>query len=78
MLIMFIVGVFTVIKWLIFPRDASFMLWINSLAFFSRVTIRNTFHEGLQNYYRKSNRINIIFYTVLIFVVSIYILMKSF
>lgn len=58
--------------------NANFLsLFINSLGFYNRVTIRNTFHEKLKEYYRRSNKINKIFYALIASVLAVYVLMKA-
>ncbi|MCB9064391.1 MAG: hypothetical protein H6551_04530 [Chitinophagales bacterium] len=54
-----------------------FSLFLNSFLFFNKVTIKNTFHERLKNFYRKSNKINTIFYVLFAIVIAMYILMKA-
>lgn len=54
-----------------------FSLFFNSLLFFNRVTIRNTFHEKLKTYYRKSNKVNTVFYVLIVLVLAVYLLMKA-
>ncbi|MBZ0097903.1 MAG: hypothetical protein K8F30_02405, partial [Taibaiella sp.] len=54
-----------------------FSLFFNSLLFYNKVTIRNTFHEKLKDYYRKSNKVNALFYTLIAVTLALYILMRS-
>lgn len=52
-------------------------LFFNSLWFYNKVVIRNTFHERLKDFYKKSNKINSAFYTILVIILALYILMKA-
>ena len=52
-------------------------LFFNSLWFYNKVVIRNTFHERLKDFYKKSNKINSAFYTILMIILALYILMKA-
>ncbi len=54
-----------------------FSLFFNSLLFYNKVTIRNTFHEKLKDYYRKSNKVNALFYTLIAITLALYFLMRS-
>lgn len=51
-------------------------LFFVSLLPFSRQVIRNTFHEKLKVFYKKSNTLNNIFYFIMFMVLAAYILMK--
>ncbi len=52
-------------------------LFFTSFTIYNRVTVRNTFHEKLKEYYRRSNKVNTIFYVAIGFVVAIYLLMRA-
>ena len=52
-------------------------LFFTSLMFFNRVTIRNTFHEQLKKYYKKSNNVNMVFYAVIAALLLVYALMAA-
>ena len=52
-------------------------LFFTSLMFFNRVTIRNTFHEQLKKYYKKSNTINMVFYSAIGVLMLVYALMVA-
>lgn len=54
-----------------------FQLFLISFMFFSRQTIRNTFHVKLKQFYEKSNKINTIFYTIGAVVLTFYLLMRA-
>ncbi|MCB9046992.1 MAG: hypothetical protein H6550_12740 [Chitinophagales bacterium] len=54
-----------------------FSLFLNSFWFYNRVTVRNTFHEKLKEFYKRSNRINKIFYIIFAIVIVVYLLMKA-
>lgn len=54
-----------------------FSLFFASFGFYNRVTIRNTFHEKLKEYYRRSNKINGIFYAAMGAILAAYLLMKA-
>lgn len=54
-----------------------FSLFFNSFLFYNRVTVRNTFHEKLKEFYKRSNKINTIFYSVIAVVLAVYMLMRA-
>lgn len=54
-----------------------FSLFLNSFWFYNRITIRNTFHEKLKRFYKKSNSVNTVFYSILAVVLVLYILSVS-
>lgn len=51
-------------------------LFVVSLFPFSRQVIRNTFHEKLKVFYKKSNTLNSIFYLIIVCILAVYLLMK--
>lgn len=80
LLLVFLVIVFIVLKVSMISSSINknyFSLLFGSLLFYNRVTIRNTFHDRLKRFYQKSNRVNSIFYTIILAVIGVYILMKS-
>lgn len=50
-------------------------LFFVSLFPFSRQVIRNTFHEKLKKFYKKSNSLNNVFYLLIFGVLTIYVMM---
>lgn len=51
-------------------------LFFVSLFPFSRQVVRNTFHEKLKVFYKKSNTLNSIFYLIIVCILAVYLLMK--
>lgn len=79
-IIMVLIALFAIVKVSIISVSLNknyFSLFFNSLLFFNRVTIRNTFHEKLKAYYKKSNKVNAIFYVLIVVVLAFYLLMKA-
>lgn len=79
-LILVLIALFAIVKVSIISVSLHknyFSLFFNSLLFFNRVTIRNTFHEKLKEYYKKSNKVNAIFYVLIVIVLALYLLMKA-
>jgi len=79
-LIIVMVAIFAIVKVSIISVSLHknyLSLFFNSLLFYNKVTIRNTFHEKLKDYYRKSNKVNTIFYLLIAIILALYILMKS-
>lgn len=79
-LILVLIALFAIVKVSIISVSLHknyFSLFFNSLLFFNRVTIRNTFHEKLKAYYKKSNKVNAIFYVLIVVVLAFYLLMKA-
>lgn len=79
-LILILIALFAIVKVSIISVSLHknyFSLFFNSLLFFNRVTIRNTFHEKLKEYYKKSNKVNAIFYVLIVVVLALYLLMKA-
>jgi hypothetical protein len=79
-LIMVLIALFAIVKVSIISVSLHknyFSLFFNSLLFFNKVTIRNTFHEKLKAYYKKSNKVNAIFYVLIVIVLALYVLMKA-
>ncbi|MBW7914850.1 MAG: hypothetical protein H3C54_14370 [Taibaiella sp.] len=79
-LILVLIALFAIVKVSIISVSLHknyFSLFFNSLLFFNRVTIRNTFHEKLKAYYKKSNKVNAIFYVLIVIVLALYLLMKA-
>lgn len=79
-LLLVIIALFAIVKVSIISVSLNknyFSLFFNSLLFFNRVTIRNTFHERLKAYYKKSNKINTLFYLLILIVLGLYGLMKA-
>lgn len=79
-LILVLIALFAIVKVSIISVSLHknyFSLFFNSLMFFNRVTIRNTFHEKLKAYYKKSNKVNAIFYVLIVVVLALYVLMKA-
>lgn len=79
-LIIILIIAFSIIKVSIISVSINknyFSLFLNSFLFFNRVTIRNTFHEKLKEFYRKSNKINTVFYILIGATLVMYILMKA-
>jgi len=79
-LILVLIALFAIVKVSIISVSLHknyFSLFFNSLLFFNRVTIRNTFHEKLKAYYKKSNKVNAIFYVLIVVVLALYLLMKA-
>lgn len=79
-LIIALIIIFSVIKVSIISISINknyFSLFLNSFLFINRVTIRNTFHEKLKEFYKRSNNINVVFYTLIGIIVVLYVLMKS-
>lgn len=54
-----------------------FSLLFSSLLFYNRVMVRNTFHEKLKEFYKRSNKINTVFYIAIGTVLAVYLLMKT-
>lgn len=54
-----------------------FELFFTSFLFFNKVTIKNTFHERLKRFYKRSNQLNKIFYSILAVIIAIYLMMKA-
>lgn len=54
-----------------------FSLFFNSFLFYNRVTVRNTFHEKLKEFYKRSNKINTLFYSVIAVILAVYMLMRA-
>lgn len=54
-----------------------FSLLFSSLLFFNKVTVRNTFHEKLKEFYKRSNKINTVFYIAIGVILAMYLLMKT-
>lgn len=80
MFIVVLIVVFSIIKVSIISIGMNrnyFSLFFNSFLFFSKVTIRNTFHEKLKDFYRRSNKINAVFYALIAIVLAFYFLMKA-
>lgn len=79
-IIVLLVILFTVVKVSIISvklNKSYFRLFFSSFVFYNRIAIRNTFHEQLKSFYKKSNKINAIFYTLIILVLAVYYLMKA-
>lgn len=79
-IIVALVILFSVIKVSIISIELNknyFSLFLNSFLFFNKVTIKNTFHERLKSFYKKSNKINAVFYVAIAFVGVVYFLMKA-
>jgi len=79
-LILVLIIVFSVIKVSIISVKMNknyFSLFLNSFWFYNRVTVRNTFHEQLKQFYKQSNKINTIFYILIAAVLVVYFLMKA-
>ncbi|HEY9178590.1 MAG TPA: hypothetical protein VIN07_12905 [Flavipsychrobacter sp.] len=79
-LILVLIALFAIVKVSIISVSLHknyFSLFFNSLLFFNRVTIRNTFHEKLKDYYKKSNKVNAVFYVLIAVILALYILMKA-
>lgn len=51
-------------------------LFLVSLFPFSKSVIRNTFHEKLKRYYKKSNKLNYVFYVLFFIVITLYLMMS--
>lgn len=80
MLVILLIIIFTIIKVSIISISMNknyFSLFLNSFWFYNRVTVRNTFHEKLKEFYKRSNRINKIFYIIFAIVIVVYLLMKA-
>ncbi len=80
LLIIAIIGLFAIVKVSIISVNLHknyISLFFNSLLFYNKVTIRNTFHEKLKDYYRKSNKVNALFYATIAIILALYILMKA-
>lgn len=79
-IILVLIALFAIVKVSIISVNLNknyFSLFFNSLLFVNRVTIRNTFHEKLKDYYKKSNKVNAIFYVLIVIVLALYLLMKA-
>lgn len=79
-LILILVALMSIIKVSIISvsiNKSYFSLFFSSFLFYNRVTIRNTFHEKLKEYYKRSNKINTIFYALLAVIISVYMLMRA-
>ncbi len=79
-IILVLIALFAIVKVSIISVNLNknyFSLFFNSLLFVNRVTIRNTFHEKLKDYYKKSNKVNAIFYVLIAIVLALYLLMKA-
>lgn len=78
--IVILIIVFSIIKVSIISVGLNknyFSLFLNSFLIYNKVTIRNTFHEKLKEFYKRSNNINIVFYILIVLVLLLYFLMKS-
>jgi hypothetical protein len=71
-----ILGLFAFIK-IVSIKTAGFrysgQLFVESFTIYSEQSIKNTFHKHLKNYYKSSNKINMLFYSLIGFLVFIYI-----
>lgn len=79
-LIVALLVLFTVIKLYMIVSELKkdyLSVFFSSLGFINKVQIRNTFHEKLKAYYKRSNQINTIFYPAITLVLVVYMLMKS-
>ncbi len=79
-LILVLIIVFSIVKVSIISIGMNknyFSLFLNSFWFYNRVTIRNTFHEKLKEFYRRSNKVNTVFYVLIAAVLVVYFLMKA-
>lgn len=70
-------GVFACIK-VIYIRLAGLrhntsQIFLESFGIYSKQSIRNTFHKHLKNYYKSSNKINKLFYLLMLVMFALYV-----
>lgn len=75
-IVLVIIALFALTKLLIINmmglREDPFRLYLNSHQVYSKQIIKNTFHKGIQRYYKLSNKINAAVYSGLAVLMVLY------
>jgi hypothetical protein len=58
-------------------KDSFIGIFVSSLLIYDKQSVKNTFNEDLQRYFRLSNKINRGFYLLLLALVILYLLMSA-